>query len=248
MESAARAVSNLHLTKFESEYRNSGFRQVYLIGRTTIYVSNKPEKSMRELLIISLVLFSLPGCTTPVVDDVDIVQGENDEVLQGVNVVSKTLGREIDKTSNYNLLQQSGNDSTLILWAAAGCNGCHQWTEMIRECMENGTIDEEANVVTIHRYPGFESQYVFDTYGNNSSNQYSPWPALVPQRQILFGMLQQESKLDSPSEAFSNSVTPTLQVRTPWYHCLPKLTIQITSHGRRSGHEKRLSNQERGDC
>ena len=177
-------------------------------------MSNKPEKLMRELLIISLVLFSLPGCTTPVVDDVDIVQGENDEVLQGVNVVSKTLGREIDKTSNYNLLQQSGNDSTLILWAAAGCNGCHQWTEMIRECMENGTIYEEANVVTIHRYPGFESlQYVFDTYGNNSSNQYSPWPVLVPsETDTAWDATTGEQSSIPLSEAFSNPVTPTLQV------------------------------------
>lgn len=169
---------------------------------------------MRQLLIISLVLFSFPGCTTAVVDDVDIVQGENDEVLQGVNVVSKTLGREIDKTSDYNLLQQSGNNSTLILWAAAGCNGCHMWTEMIRESMENGTIDEEANVVTIHRYPRFEDfQYVYDTYGNNSSKQYSPWPVLVPsETETVLDATTGEQSSVPLSEAFNDPVTPTLQV------------------------------------
>ena len=169
---------------------------------------------MNKVVIILTVLFVLPGCTSPVVEDLEIIQGENDEELQGVNVIAKTLGREIDITRDYNLLEQSGNNSTLILWAAAGCNGCHQWTEMIRECMENGTIDDEANVVTIHRYPGFESlQYVFDTYGNNSSNQYSPWPVLVPsETDTAWDASTGEQSSVPLSEAFNNPVTPTLQV------------------------------------
>ena len=169
---------------------------------------------MDRVVTILIVLFILPGCTSPVVEDLEIIQGENDEELQGVNVIAKTLGREIDMTSDYNLLEQSGNNSTLILWAAAGCNGCHLWTEMIRQCMQNGTIHEDLNVVTIHRYPNFEgTQYVYDTYGNNSSKQYSPWPVLVPSETDTAwdASTGEQSSVPLP-EAFNNPVTPTLQV------------------------------------
>ncbi len=169
---------------------------------------------MQKTMIVLLVLVVLPGCTSPVVEDVDIIQGANDEELEGVNVVAKTLGREIDITSDYNLLDQAGNNSTLILWAAAGCNGCHQWTEMIRQCMQNGTIQEDSNVVTIHRYPSFEQfQYVYNTYGNNSSDHYSPWPVLVPtESDTAWYAVSGEQSSIPLSEAFNNPVTPTLQV------------------------------------
>ena len=169
---------------------------------------------MNRVGVILLMLFMLSGCTSPVAEDVEIIQSDNDEELQGVNVVAKTLGREIDVTADYNLLEQSGNNSTLILWAAAGCNGCHLWTEMIRQCMLNGTISEESNVITIHRYPRFETfQYVYDTYGNNSSKHYSPWPVLVPsEADTAWDASTGEQSSVSLSEAFNNPVTPTLQV------------------------------------
>ena len=80
--------------------------------------------------------------------------------------------------------------------------------------MQNGTIHEDANVVTIHRYPNFEeTQYVYDTYGNNSSKQYSPWPVLVPSETDTAwdASTGEQSSVPLP-EAFNNPVTPTLQV------------------------------------
>ena len=114
-------------------------------------------------------------------------------------------------------LGESGNNSTLILWAAAGCKGCHQWTQMIRECVDNGTIPEDSNIVTVHRYPRFEmTTYVNNTYGNSSSDYYSPWPVLMPVDGATAWDATTGEESEVPlAEAFNNPVTPTLQVLDP---------------------------------
>tara|TARA_B110000014_G_scaffold167576_1_gene118725 strand:- start:990 stop:1586 length:597 start_codon:yes stop_codon:yes gene_type:complete len=169
---------------------------------------------MRKAIAMLLVLLLLPGCvSTETETDLTDSESSNDE-LQGVNIVAKTLGREVDGTTTYDLLRESGNNSTLILWAAAGCNGCHQWTQMIRECIQNGTIPEDSNIVTVHRYPSFEKMsYVNSTYGNLSSEHYSPWPVLVPEEGDTAWEAATGERSEVPlTEAFNNPVTPTLQV------------------------------------
>lgn len=157
----------------------------------------------------------LPGCTSSDVGDTsDDSENVVNSELSGVNIVAETLGRDVDGPSIYNLLEQSGNNSTLILWAAAGCHGCHEWTSMIRESIENGTIPGEVNVVTVHRYPNFEKRsYVNDTYGNLSSDYYSPWPILLPEEDA-FAWDANTGKMSSTGlvNAFNNPVTPTLQI------------------------------------
>ena len=91
--------------------------------------------------------------------DLDESQSDDGE-LQGLNIVAQTLGRDVDVAPTYDLLGESGNNSTLILWAAAGCKGCHQWTQMIRECVDNGTIPEDSNIVTVHRYPAVRDDHL----------------------------------------------------------------------------------------
>ena len=136
---------------------------------------------MNKAVLAFIAMLVLPGCVTEDnVVDLDESQSDDGE-LQGLNIVAQTLGRDVDVTPTYDLLGESGNNSTLILWAAAGCNGCHQWTQMIRECVDNGTIPEDSNIVTVHRYPRFEmTTYVNNTYGNSSSDYYSQWPVLMP--------------------------------------------------------------------
>ena len=53
----------------------------------------------------------------------------------------------------------------LMLWVAAGCSGCHDWTAMLKEELENGNISNTTNIVSVHRYPSFESsQAVAERY------------------------------------------------------------------------------------
>ena len=172
---------------------------------------------MNKAVIALVAILVLPGCVTEDnVVDLGESQGDDGE-LQGLNIVAQTLGRDVDVAPTYDLLGESGNESTLILWAAAGCNGCHQWTQMIRECVDNGTIPEDSNIVTVHRYPRFEmTTYVNNTYGNSSSDYYSPWPVLMPVDGATAWDATTGEESEVPlAEAFNNPVTPTLQVLDP---------------------------------
>ena len=169
---------------------------------------------MNKAVLVLVAILVLPGCVTEDnATELGDSQGDEEE-LQGLNIVAQTLGRDIDVAPTYDLLRESGNNSTLILWAAAGCKGCHQWTQMIRECVDNGTISKDMHIVTVHRYPSFEGEsYVNNTYGNNTSDTYSPWPVLMPED----GDTAVDAKTGASSsvplpEAFNNPTTPTLQV------------------------------------
>ena len=170
---------------------------------------------MHKQLYLVIVLLILPGCVSQTDEASQEISSTNgDSELQGINIVAQTLGRDVDGPETYDILEESGNNSTLILWAAAGCNGCHQWTQMIRECVDNGTISKDMHIVTVHRYPRFEGEsYVNNTYGNNTSDTYSPWPVLMPED----GDTAVDAKTGASSsvplpEAFNNPTTPTLQV------------------------------------
>ena len=71
-------------------------------------------------------------------------------------------------------------ENTLILWVSTGCSGCHDWTEMIADEMRNGNISNDTRIVTIHRYPSFESRdEVIETYASENSSTESLWPVLL---------------------------------------------------------------------
>ena len=45
--------------------------------------------------------------------------------------------------------------------------------------MEAGNISNTTNIVSVHRYPAFESiNGVRERYTNNNSSTYTPWPLL----------------------------------------------------------------------
>ncbi len=173
--------------------------------------SKKPMKWPVPLIL--LLLMPMSGCITDVEDG---GPGEVTEApsLDRMNIVAQTLDRDVDKHSEYDVLENSSGQNTLILWAASGCRGCHEWTVMIRESVSNGTISNDSNVVTVHRYPNFESRESFnETYGNESSDQYSPWPVLVPYSSAVAWDAETGEPSQVPlGEAFGNPRTPTLQV------------------------------------
>ena len=169
-----------------------------------------------SLPLILLLVMPLAGCITDV-ENVDAQEEAETPSLDSMNIVAQTLDRDVDLYSEYNVLENSSGQNTLILWAASGCRGCHEWTEMIRESIANGSISNESNIITIQRYPSFDSRESFyEVFGNNSSDQYSPWPVLVPYSSAVAWNAETGEPSTIPlDEAFGNPRTPTLQVLGP---------------------------------
>lgn len=169
-----------------------------------------------SLPLILLLVMPLAGCITDV-ENVDAQEEAETPSLDRMNIVAQTLDRDVDLYSEYNVLENSSGQNTLILWAASGCRGCHEWTEMIRESIANGSISNESNIITIQRYPSFDSRESFyEVFGNNSSDQYSPWPVLVPYSSAVAWNAETGEPSTVPlDEAFGNPRTPTLQVLGP---------------------------------
>ena len=169
-----------------------------------------------SLPLILLLVMPLAGCITDV-ENVDAQEEAETPSLDRMNIVAQTLDRDVDQYSEYNVLENSSGQNTLILWAASGCRGCHEWTEMIRESIANGSISNESNIITIQRYPSFDSRESFyEVFGNNSSDQYSPWPVLVPYSSAVAWNAETGEPSTVPlDEAFGNPRTPTLQVLGP---------------------------------
>tara|TARA_B100000123_G_C25652690_1_gene393957 strand:- start:225 stop:821 length:597 start_codon:yes stop_codon:yes gene_type:complete len=124
-------------------------------------------------------LLMVPGCTTP--PQVEEV-GEEQEFSppEKLNLVADTAGRDIDRGSTMNVLEDAAGQSTLILWVSTGCSGCHDWTEMIADEMRSGNISNDTRIVTVHRYPSFESRSeVIETYATENTSTESLWPVLL---------------------------------------------------------------------
>ena len=75
------------------------------------------------------------------------------DLPERLNLMAETAGRGMDRGAELDLLSDANGENTLILWVSTGCTGCHDWTEMISQSMENGTIENDTRIITIHRYP-----------------------------------------------------------------------------------------------
>ena len=122
--------------------------------------------------------------------------------------------------SNYSnntdliLYEYVSDGPVLLIWVAAGCMGCHSWTDIISDEVNNGNISN-TSLLSIHRYPSFESiSYVEEVYGNheNATNPVS-WPLVLPPEDT--SVIDLESRLESPVsfyDSFGYPSTPTLQI------------------------------------
>tara|TARA_B100000900_G_scaffold245368_1_gene208617 strand:- start:68 stop:703 length:636 start_codon:yes stop_codon:yes gene_type:complete len=171
-----------------------------------------PVKDMQPKLIpilVSIVVL-LCGCTTPV----DVNQSE--EIPLQMSFVAKTLDRSEDGGAEYNLKENLEEKPVLILWIAAGCSGCHDWTQLIRESTENGSLDSTSvNIISIHRWAEIESTtQIMDVFGieENNSN-YSPWPVIIPSESDMIIDFTTGLTTDfTIYEGFNNPGTPTVQL------------------------------------
>ena len=135
---------------------------------------------MKALSAIAIfVLLLVPGCTAPApVEEVSTI--EEFSPPERLNLVADTVGREIDRGTTMNILDDAAGQSTLILWVSTGCSGCHDWTEVIADEMRSGNISNDTRIITVHRYPSFESRSeVIETYATENTSTESLWPVLL---------------------------------------------------------------------
>ena len=160
-------------------------------------------------ILVSIVML-LSGCTTPVDDN------QSEDIPLQMSFVAKTLDRSEDRGAEYNLKENLAEKPVLILWIAAGCSGCHDWTQLIRESTENDSLDINAvNIISIHRWAEIESTtQIMDVFGieENNSN-YSPWPIIIPSDSDMIIDFTTGLTTDfTIYEGFNNPGTPTVQL------------------------------------
>lgn len=164
-------------------------------------------------LLMSILLMMLAGCVEPIEiqPEVEEEPEQRSDDTGPFTIVSPLLS---SPNEEYDLVANSNSNNTLILWVAAGCSGCHDWTEMISQSLENGTLSNESNIVSVHRYPAFESQERLEsTYGNESKSTYTSWPLLTPTEDEL--AVNVTTGLETSTtivDAYEEPVTPTLQI------------------------------------
>ena len=148
---------------------------------------------------------------------------DSNSVPERLNLIAETVGRDIDRGQTFDILSDAGGKNTMILWVSTGCSGCHDWTEMIAEEMRIGNISNDTRIISVHRYPAFESvDEVIDVYATENSSSNSLWPVLVPSDgQPAFDVINQEETEIDYAEAFENPATPSFTIldgegRTIW--------------------------------
>ena len=160
-------------------------------------------------ILVSLVML-LSGCTSPVDND------ESQDLPLQISFVAKTLDRSEDGGAEYDLKERLAEKPVLILWIAAGCSGCHDWTQMIRESVENGSLNSTfLNILSIHRWSEIESaDQIMEVFGMEENNSnYSPWPIVLPSEADMIIDFETGVTTDyTIYEGFNNPGTPTVQL------------------------------------
>ncbi|MDG1548498.1 MAG: hypothetical protein P8Q94_00460 [Candidatus Poseidoniaceae archaeon] len=164
-------------------------------------------KLLTILLCLTIVVC---GCTAPIEEPMQT------EVPLQLSFTADTLERPEDGGASFDLKEELDSKPVLMLWIAAGCSGCHDWTDMLRESIENGSINTSTvSVISVHRWSEVESpEAVMKAFGSddNDSN-YTPWPIILPNDSSrLTDFETGETTRFSIVEGFGNPVTPTVQL------------------------------------
>ena len=174
------------------------------------------QSSRTTLIIISLLLV-IPGCVAPEITP-EITQTENidsdDSIPEYLNLIAQTAGRDIDRGDDLNILTDANGANTMILWVSTGCSGCHDWTEFIANHMRDGNISNDTRIITVHRYPSFETrEEVIDVYASENKTTESLWPVMIPVKdQSAIDAEKNKETNMTYSEAFENPATPSLTI------------------------------------
>ena len=174
---------------------------------------------LRETLLACFtILMFLAGCVQP--DSMIENESPNsNQIPFELTFSADTLDREEDGTPEFDLKEQLEDGPVMLLWIGAGCTGCHDWTDMIREKMDEGVFEESnMTIVSVHRWGEFESkddiQRVFGL--ENQSEHYTPWTIVTPSELTQAEDFNTEQSTGaSIYSAYGNPGTPTLQVIAP---------------------------------
>ncbi len=164
-------------------------------------------KILTILLCLTIVVC---GCTAPIEESIQT------EVPLQLSFTADTLERPEDGGLVFDLKEELASKPVLMLWIAAGCSGCHDWTNMLRESISNGSINTSSvSVISMHRWSEVESPAaVMKAFGNDDNDSYyTPWPIILPnESSILTDFETGENTQFSVVEGFGNPVTPTVQL------------------------------------
>ena len=168
--------------------------------------------NLQAISFVIILLLIVPGCINSQEMGATGEEMEQEtELPEKLNLIADTAGRDIDRGQQMDLLADADGEKTLILWVATGCSGCHDWTGMIADSMREGNISNDTRIISIHRYPSFESrEQVIDVYASENSSTQSLWPVLIPDEgQSAIDMDTGQNTDYSYSTAFDNPVTPS---------------------------------------
>ena len=171
---------------------------------------------MRALgLAVLLLTVSLAGCVAPepMLGEMSEPTTPSETAPERMTIVAPTAGRSVDEAPTLDVVASAEGNATLLIWVAAGCSGCHDWTEMIATAREEGNYTD-LRVVSVHRYPSFEdAEQVIDRYGTANTSTEATWPLLLPSDgdTVVNADTGEATSVDLV-DAFQGPVTPTLQV------------------------------------
>jgi len=185
--------------------------------RTRVEIHTREVSHMQhtaKLMSVFVLLLLTAGCTAAPLEE---TPAEEETVLspvpQRLSFTAPTFDRAVDDGPQHDL-RTAFDGPVLMLWVAAGCSGCHDWTAMLQQELEAGNISNSTNIVSVHRYPAFESTNdVRERYTTNNTSTYTPWPLLLPSESTNVIDVETGRMTDvNLYRAFQNPVTPTLQV------------------------------------
>ena len=170
------------------------------------------------LLFFVLCLLT-PGCVNPntleiTEDNVDSEDTVDNSIPEFLNLIAETAGRDVDRGDEMDILLDANGEKTMILWVSTGCSGCHDWTEFIANHMRDGNISNDTRIITVHRYPSFETrEEVIDVYATSNKTTESLWPVVIPVKDQPAIDVERNNETEmSYSAAFENPATPSLTI------------------------------------
>ena len=170
------------------------------------------------LLFFVLCLLT-PGCVNPntleiTEDNADSEDTVDNSIPEFLNLIAETAGRDVDRGDEMDILLDANGEKTMILWVSTGCSGCHDWTEFIANHMRDGNISNDTRIITVHRYPSFETRAeVIDVYATSNKTTESLWPVVIPVKdQPAIDVVRNNETEMSYSAAFENPATPSLTI------------------------------------
>jgi hypothetical protein len=171
---------------------------------------------LRELLftLVTVVLLT-PGC-------IELQNSESEEISETkplpfeLAFKSETLNRAEDEGIQFDLKDELENGPVMLLWIGAGCTGCHDWTDMIREKVDTGVFnDSNITIISVHRWAEFESKdELMNVFGTvNESTHYTPWKIVIPTEETqAYDLMSGENTGATVYSAYGDPGTPTLQI------------------------------------